>query len=58
VDYELTEIGRTLIGPLHTIGEWAATHRQQVEDARESFDRAAAEGAPPRLISAGGGRGR
>jgi DNA-binding HxlR family transcriptional regulator len=56
VDYELTKLGRTLIGPLQAIGEWAATHRQQVEDARESFDRAAAEGAPPRLISTGGGR--
>ena len=55
VDYELTELGRTLIGPLHTIGEWATTHRQQVEDARDSFDRAALESAPPRLISAGGG---
>jgi DNA-binding HxlR family transcriptional regulator len=55
VDYELTELGRTLIGPLHTIGEWATTHRQQVEDARDSFDRAAMESAPPRLISAGGG---
>jgi DNA-binding HxlR family transcriptional regulator len=54
VDYELTEIGCTLIEPLNRLGEWAATHRQQVEDARESFDRAAAEGAPPRLISAGG----
>ena len=56
VDYELTEIGRTLIEPLNTIGEWATTHRQQVEDARDSFDRAALESAPPRLISAGGGR--
>jgi DNA-binding HxlR family transcriptional regulator len=56
VDYELTEIGRTLIGPLHTIGEWATTHRQQVEDARANFDRAAAEAAPPRLIRAGGRR--
>jgi DNA-binding HxlR family transcriptional regulator len=56
VDYELTELGRTLIDPLNTIGEWAATHRQQVEDARESFDHAAAEAAPPRLISAAGGR--
>jgi DNA-binding HxlR family transcriptional regulator len=55
VDYELTELGRTLIGPLHTIGEWATTHRQQVEDARDNFDRAALESAPPRLISAGGG---
>jgi DNA-binding HxlR family transcriptional regulator len=55
VDYELTELGRTLIGPLHTIGEWATTHRQQVEDARASFDRAAAEAAPARLIGVGGG---
>jgi DNA-binding HxlR family transcriptional regulator len=56
VDYELTELGRTLIEPLNRIGEWATTHRQRVEDARESFDRAAAEAAPPRLIGVGRGR--
>ena len=54
VDYELTEIGRTLIEPLNTIGEWAATHRQQVEDARAAYDEASAESPPPRLVSAGG----
>jgi DNA-binding HxlR family transcriptional regulator len=54
VDYELTEIGRTLIEPLNRLGEWAATHRQQVEDARAAYDEASAESAPPRLISAGG----
>ncbi|MDN5929052.1 MAG: helix-turn-helix transcriptional regulator [Hyphomicrobiales bacterium] len=54
VDYELTGIGRTLIEPLNTIGEWATTHRQQVEDARAAYDEASSESAPPRLISAGG----
>ena len=54
--WELTDLGRTLIGPLHTIGEWATTHRQQVEDARDSFDRAVAEVAQPRLIGAAGGK--
>jgi DNA-binding HxlR family transcriptional regulator len=53
VDYELTEIGRTLIEPLNTIGEWATTHRQQVEDARAAYDEASAESAP-RLVGAGG----
>lgn len=54
VDYELTDLGRTLIGPLHAIGEWAVTNRQRVENARARFDSAAAEQAEPRRIAIGG----
>lgn len=34
VDYELTDLGRTLIDPLTTLFEWARTHRPAIEAAR------------------------
>ena len=34
VDYELTDLGRTLIAPLAGLEEWARTHMQQILDAR------------------------
>ena len=40
VDYQLTELGKTLIAPLHAIGRWAIEHRQEVADARANFDHA------------------
>ena len=38
VDYELTTMGLTLIGPLQTIGNWAISNRAYVEKARGKFD--------------------
>lgn len=38
VDYELTELGRTLIAPLGPIGDWALKNRDAVAQAREAFD--------------------
>jgi len=43
VDYELTELGQSLRGPISAFGEWAYTHRSRIEAARERFDRAAVE---------------
>jgi DNA-binding HxlR family transcriptional regulator len=40
VDYELTELGRTLIEPLRPVGEWALKNRATVEEARQAFDKA------------------
>lgn len=37
VDYELTELGRTLIGPLQVLYDWAAKHRPAIEAARQRF---------------------
>ncbi|WP_448857575.1 winged helix-turn-helix transcriptional regulator, partial [Corynebacterium matruchotii] len=34
VDYELTDLGRTLIAPPAGLEEWARTHMQQILDAR------------------------
>ena len=42
VEYELTELGKTLIDPLEAIAAWAIEHRLQVADARKTFDHAKA----------------
>lgn len=39
VDYELTELGRTLSTPLDALNRWATEHRDQVRAARERHDR-------------------
>ena len=39
VEYELSELGRTLHGPLSALGEWAEAHIAEVLDARETYDR-------------------
>jgi DNA-binding HxlR family transcriptional regulator len=38
VDYELTELGRTLIATLGDLFKWAIENRTSVEKARRSFD--------------------
>lgn len=38
VDYELTELGRTLIEPLAALEAWALENRPVVEKARRNFD--------------------
>ncbi|MFC7621482.1 winged helix-turn-helix transcriptional regulator [Microlunatus sp. GCM10028923] len=38
VEYELTELGRTLKEPLGALGRWAEQHIEQVLRAREAFD--------------------
>jgi len=38
VDYELTDLGRGLSGPVKALGEWAIAHRDRIEDARVRFD--------------------
>jgi DNA-binding HxlR family transcriptional regulator len=51
VEYQLTELGRTLTGPLDTLWNWAAEHMSSVNVARENYDRvheAAAEPKPER----------
>lgn len=41
VDYELTDLGRTLLGPLSALEDWAQAHRPDVLAARERYDAAA-----------------
>ncbi|NUX57649.1 helix-turn-helix transcriptional regulator [Paraburkholderia sp. JPY418] len=38
VEYELTEIGRSLIDPLMTLATWGRTNRRAIDDARARFD--------------------
>ena len=43
VDYELTEMGQELKGPLAAIGDWAARNSGRVAEARERYAVAEAE---------------
>ena len=40
VDYELTELGHSLLQPVMALGQWALAHVDQIDAARERFDRA------------------
>ena len=42
VDYELTELGCSLLTPVNALGAWARQNRQKIKQARAKFD--AAEG--------------
>lgn len=39
VDYDLTELGRTLLVPLEALSAWAVAHRSAIRAAREAHDR-------------------
>lgn len=39
VDYELSDLGRSLLGPMETIRLWSQEHVPSVLRAREEFDR-------------------
>ncbi len=38
VDYELTDLGRSLCGPVVALGAWAQTHMPQIDAARLRYD--------------------
>lgn len=38
VEYELTDLGRSLIEPLRTLGQWAAQNSISIEKARIEYD--------------------
>ncbi|WP_248960573.1 winged helix-turn-helix transcriptional regulator [Sphaerisporangium perillae] len=38
VEYELTELGRTLLVPLTALDRWAVEHRNDIRAARERYD--------------------
>lgn len=40
VEYELSDLGRSLREVLGPVGAWVMAHRQAIEAARERFDRA------------------
>jgi DNA-binding HxlR family transcriptional regulator len=43
VEYELTDLGRTLLGPIGALGEWAFDHADEVLAAQDQRIRAQAE---------------
>jgi DNA-binding HxlR family transcriptional regulator len=45
VEYQLTDLGRTLTGPLDALWNWAAEHQHDVSTARRNYDAAHAEAA-------------
>ncbi|MFT4262049.1 MAG: helix-turn-helix domain-containing protein [Nocardioides sp.] len=45
VEYDLTDLGRTLIGPIETLTDWAREHGGAVADFQESADRVAESAA-------------
>jgi DNA-binding HxlR family transcriptional regulator len=40
VDYELTDLGRSLRQAVGPLGEWATSHVPDIHKAREKFDKA------------------
>jgi DNA-binding HxlR family transcriptional regulator len=46
VDYELTELGRTLIEPLAALAAWAKQNRPAIDKARTRFDAKSAKARP------------
>ena len=48
VDYELTELGRTLIDPLKTLHAWSTENRAPIETARLRYDSAQKRKAAPK----------
>lgn len=45
VDYELTELGCSLLTPVNALGTWARQNRQRIQQARIAFDAANARRA-------------
>ncbi len=43
VDYELTELGKSLLTPVQELGAWATSNADAIEKARRRFDQAAAK---------------
>jgi DNA-binding HxlR family transcriptional regulator len=52
VDYALTLLGRTLLGPVQVLAEWAEDHRGEIEQARKDFDRQTAQVGGEQNVSA------
>jgi DNA-binding HxlR family transcriptional regulator len=38
VDYELTDLGRSLCEPMAAIGQWASTHYDEIAASRAAYD--------------------
>ena len=38
VDYSLTELGQSLLEPVHALGRWAVAHEDEVAEARAHYE--------------------
>lgn len=38
VEYELTQLGRSLLKPITQLGEWAGKNRERIQSARDKYD--------------------
>ncbi|GGU43962.1 winged helix-turn-helix transcriptional regulator [Streptomyces daghestanicus] len=47
VHYRLTELGRSLEGPLSVLRDWAETHMAEIDRNNREFERAASAGSGP-----------
>jgi len=50
VDYELTDLGRSLWEPVQALGQWAFEHSADIARAQAAFDRREAAATPPARI--------
>jgi DNA-binding HxlR family transcriptional regulator len=39
VEYALTPLGRTLIGPVRSLADWAVTHNEAIRSHQQQYDR-------------------
>ncbi len=44
VDYELTDLGRSLAEPVQALGQWAFLHLTEIDEARADYDQRIAKG--------------
>jgi DNA-binding HxlR family transcriptional regulator len=38
VDYALTDLGRSMLGPVQALGQWALQNLEEMDEARSRFD--------------------
>ncbi|WP_369676680.1 winged helix-turn-helix transcriptional regulator [Leucobacter sp. 7(1)] len=46
VEYRATQLGRTLVGPVMAIAEWASTHQSEIVAHRDAYDTTEAATGP------------
>lgn len=51
VDYALTPLGRTLLGPVMALVSWAEKNRRKIDQARARFDANAVVSVAPRVYA-------
>ncbi|WP_433177958.1 winged helix-turn-helix transcriptional regulator [Actinoallomurus sp. CA-150999] len=51
VDYELTDLGCTLLTPIAALHEWAVAHRDDIRHARARHDHATGDPGPESLAA-------